>query len=132
MSHTESCPTGLTGRQLTEFCLVWRRYYAPGGTGTGQDASVALLRQLQRVAVASNAKVIAVLVLFTDGFQAGNFPRVNNTGLDAVHALTKIAAASYPDVLIVSYNIMMVGTTSQVRTPMKLSAHCHRPDKTIF
>ena len=32
----------------------------------------------------------------------------------AVHSLSELAAASYPDVLIASYNIMMVGTASTV------------------
>ena len=32
----------------------------------------------------------------------------------AVRALSELASASYPDVLIASYNIMMVGTTSTV------------------
>lgn len=44
--------------------LVMFPYYAPGATGSSQDASEALLQQLQRVSVASNATVIAVLVLF--------------------------------------------------------------------
>lgn len=44
--------------------LVMFPYYAPGATGSSQDASEELLQQLQRVSVASNATVIAVLVLF--------------------------------------------------------------------
>lgn len=94
--------------------LVMFPYYAPGATGSSQDASEELLEQLQRVSVASNATVIAVLVVFTDGFQAGNFPRVNNSGMIAVSALSRLAAAKYPGVVLVSYNIMMVGTTSEV------------------
>lgn len=94
--------------------LVMFPYYAPGATGSSQDASEQLLKQLQRVSVASNATVIAVLVLFTDGFQAGNFPRLNNSGLSAAGALSRLAAAKYPGVRLVSYNIMMVGVSSTV------------------
>jgi hypothetical protein len=89
--------------------IVMFPYYAPGATGSAQDASEALLKQLQRVALASDAKVVCVLVMYTDGFQAGDFTIVNNSYVPAVRELSKLAAEKYPDVLIASYNIMMVG-----------------------
>jgi hypothetical protein len=94
--------------------IVMFPYYAPGATGTSQDASESLLQQLQRVASASAAKILCVLVVFTDGFQAGDFQIANNSYVAAVRRLTKLAAERYKDVLIASYNILMVGTTSSV------------------
>lgn len=43
----------------------------------------------------------------TDGFQAGDFNRVNNSGLEAVSALSKLAASTYPGVLLASCEIVL-------------------------
>ena len=60
------------------------------------------LRAALRLLVACDMTDRAVVVVFTDGFQAGDFQRVNNTAVSAVNALSKLAASKFPDVLLSS------------------------------